>query len=66
MYDIPVGKNSVISPYVQGYVVKPSGAGLSGKLTGAGIQFRKSFKKGGSVESAPSLDAMRLAVIKRK
>ena len=66
LYDIPVGKNSVISPYVQGYVVKPSGAGLSGKLTGAGIQFRKSFKKGGSVESAPSLDAMRLAVIKRK
>jgi len=50
-YDIPVGKDATLTPYVQGYFAKPKESELTGKLTGAGVTLNKPFKKGGETKS---------------
>jgi hypothetical protein len=47
-YEIPAGKNATISPYLEGFVAKPKGRELFGRLTGAGVTYQKQFKKGGT------------------
>lgn len=47
-YDIPAGRNATISPYVEGFVAKPQGRELMGRITGAGVMYNKQFKSGGS------------------
>ena len=51
-YDIPVGKDATLSPYLEGFVAKPKEGELTGKLTGAGVMFKKPFKDGGKVNEA--------------
>ena len=51
-YDIPVGKDATLSPYLEGFVAKPKEGKLTGKLTGAGVMFKKPFKDGGKVNEA--------------
>ena len=50
-YDIPVGKDATLSPYLEGFAAKPKEGELTGKLTGAGVMFKKPFKKGGETKS---------------
>jgi hypothetical protein len=51
-YDIPVGKNATISPYVDGFVAKPKDGKTTGRFTGVGVEFKKEFKQGGKVNEA--------------
>jgi len=48
MYDVPVGRNTTISPYVQGFVAKPKDRDLMGRITGGGVMLQHQFKKGGT------------------
>jgi hypothetical protein len=49
-YDMPVGKNATLSPYVAGFVAKPKDRELMGRFTGAGVTYEKQFKaKGGAI-----------------
>jgi len=47
-YGIPVGRDATLSPYMQGFVVKPKDRKLMGRITGAGVMYNKQFKSGGS------------------
>jgi len=51
IYDIPVGKNATLSPYVDGFVAKPKDGKTTGRFTGAGVEFKKEFKQGGETKS---------------
>lgn len=46
-YDIPAGKNATVSPYIEGFVAKPKGSSLMGRVTGAGVMYNKQFRSGG-------------------
>jgi len=46
-YDMPVGRNTTISPYVQGFAAKPKDGGVSGRITGGGVMLQHQFKEGG-------------------
>ena len=48
MYDVPVGRNTTISPFVQGFVAKPKDRDPMGRITGGGVMLRHQFKKGGT------------------
>lgn len=49
-YDLSVGKNATLSPYVEGFVAKPEDRKIMGRFTGAGVTYNKQFKaKGGAI-----------------
>lgn len=71
-YEIPAGKNATISPYLEGFVAKPKGRDLFGRLTGAGVTYQKQFKKGGTTTKSKVNEAgnytkpgMRKAIFER-
>ena len=51
-YEIPAGKNATISPFLEGFIVKPKDRELFGRLSGAGVMFQKQFKKGGKASKS--------------
>jgi hypothetical protein len=42
-YEMPIDRTSSIEPYVQGFMGKPTSRPIVGKITGAGVNFRKNF-----------------------
>jgi hypothetical protein len=47
-YDMSMGKNATLSPYVEGFLAKPKDRKLTGRATGAGVVYNKRFKSGGA------------------
>ena len=52
MYDVPVGRNTTISPYVHGFVAKQKDRDFMGRITGGGVMLQHQFKKGGKASKS--------------